>query len=185
MRSLEFFRNVSIGQYVDSGSSIHRLTPATKYLWLFALGAPAIAASHPAAVLLTLVAALAIGAAAGIRPGFLLRGLKPALPFFVLIAVFQMVFGWPGDRSTVLFRLGPVSLTLRVLGTIVMALARTVSLMTLISLFTSVTTEGEIAHGIEDSLSALSRVGFRPTPSRSQSPPPSVSCPSWRASSKR
>ncbi|MGO8695555.1 MAG: energy-coupling factor transporter transmembrane component T family protein [Rectinemataceae bacterium] len=160
MRSLEFFRNVSIGQYVDSGSSIHRLTPATKYLWLFALGAPAIAASHPAAVLLTLVAALAIGAAAGIRPGFLLRGLKPALPFFVLIAVFQMVFGWPGDRSTVLFRLGPVSLTLRVLGTIVMALARTVSLMTLISLFTSVTTEGEIAHGIEDSLSALSRVGF-------------------------
>ncbi|HUW39854.1 MAG TPA: energy-coupling factor transporter transmembrane protein EcfT [Rectinemataceae bacterium] len=160
MRSLEFFRNVSIGQYIDSGSRIHRFTPATKYLWLVALGVPAVAASHPSVVLLGFAAALALGAAAGVRPGFLLRGLKPALPLFALIAVFQIVFGWPGDRSAVLFRLGPLDLTQRVLGTVVMAVVRTISLMTLISLFTSVTTEGEIAHGIEDSLSPLARLGF-------------------------
>jgi energy-coupling factor transport system permease protein len=37
MRGIEFFRNISVGQYVDSGSYVHRLTPATKYLGFFAL----------------------------------------------------------------------------------------------------------------------------------------------------
>ena len=160
MRSLEFFRNVSIGQYMDTGSPVHRFTPVTKYLWLFALGAPAVGAAHLPSVLLPLIAALIVGSLAGVRPTFLLRGVKPALPFFVLVAIFQIIFGWSGDHSAVLVRLGPFAVTTRVVATIVMAVARTVSLMTIISLFTSLATEGEIAHGIEDSLAGLSRFGF-------------------------
>lgn len=160
MKSLEFFRNVSIGQYLDTGSPLHGFTPVTKYLWLFALGLPAIAAARLPAVLLPFAAALLLGKMARVPISFLLRGLKPALPFFVLVAIFQILFGWPGDRSAILVHAGPLQVTARVVSTIVMAIARTVSLMTVISLFTSIATEGEIAHGIEDSLSGLARLGF-------------------------
>ncbi|HTX71956.1 MAG TPA: energy-coupling factor transporter transmembrane protein EcfT [Rectinemataceae bacterium] len=160
MRGLEFFRNVSIGQYMDTGSALHRFTPSTKYIWLLALAAPATVAAHLEAVLLPWLATLALGLAAGIRPGFLLRGMKPAVPLLGIVAVFQFIFGWPGDRSALLFALGPLSLTAREGSAILMAVARTLSLMTIISLFTSLTTEGEIAHGIEDFFSPLARLGF-------------------------
>jgi energy-coupling factor transport system permease protein len=159
MKGLEFFRNVSIGQYFAGDSPIHRLTPATKYLWLLALAIPG-AAGGLAAVILSGIAALAVGAAAGLRPGFLIRGVKPALPFFVLAALLQFLFGWPGDSSTVLLSLGPFSATLREAEAVGMAVCRTVSLMAVIGLFTSVTSEGEIAHGLEDVLSPLAKLGL-------------------------
>jgi energy-coupling factor transport system permease protein len=162
MKGIEFFRNVSIGQYVDSGSYVHSLRPATKYLWLLSLMVPGIAASSYAGAAAPLAIALAIGAAAGVRPGFLLRGIKPVLPLFVLIALLQFVFAWPGDDSAVLLSLGPLSATAREARLAVMTVLRTVSLMTVIGLFTSATSEGESMHGIEDILAPLKKLGLRP-----------------------
>jgi energy-coupling factor transport system permease protein len=160
MRGIEFFRNVSIGQYVGGGSFVHRLTPATKYAWLLALMVPAIAARGPAGLLLPGAAALAIGALAGIDPLFLLRGLKPALPPLALAGALQFLFGWAGDGSAVLFQIGPVTGTLREAHLVLMATGRTLALVTVIALFTSTTSEGEIGHGIEDALAPLSALGL-------------------------
>ncbi|HET7839933.1 MAG TPA: energy-coupling factor transporter transmembrane protein EcfT [Rectinemataceae bacterium] len=160
MRDLEFFRNVSIGQYVDTGSAIHRMSPATKYLWLLALAIPAMASPGYAGALSPLLAALGRAAAARVSPGFLLRGLKPVVPLFAVVAVMQVLFGWPGDRSAVLFRAGPIAATAREAHIVLMAVARTVSLVVVVGLFTSVTTEGEAAHGIEDFLAPFARLGF-------------------------
>jgi energy-coupling factor transport system permease protein len=159
MRSLEFHRNVSIGQYFAGGTYVHRLTPATKYLWLLALAAPA-ATTGVAGVALAFALALGLGLFAHVSPGFLIRGVKPALPFFVLAILLQFFFGFPGDRSRVLFALGPLSLTTREAWAAGMAIARTVALMAIIGLFTSVTSEGEIAHGIEDLLAPVARAGL-------------------------
>jgi energy-coupling factor transport system permease protein len=159
VKGLEFSRNVSIGQYVASDSHVHGLTPATKYLWLLSLMAVAIAASSFAAVLAVLAAALAIGAAAGLRPGFLLRGIKPILPLLALVAVLQFLFAWPGDDSAVLLRLGPLAATAREARIALMAAARTLSLMAVIGLFTSVTSESQTMHGIEDLLGPLAAIG--------------------------
>jgi energy-coupling factor transport system permease protein len=162
MRGIEFFRNVSIGQYRQGSTYVHRLGPATKYLWLIALMVSGIASSSYAGALLPLALALAIGAEAAIRPGFLLRGLKPLLPLLLISTVLQTVFAWPGDRSRVLAALGPISLTAREARLVIMTFLRTLSLMTVVGLFTSVTSEGETVHGIEDALAPLSRLGLRP-----------------------
>ena len=159
MRNLEFFRNVSIGQYVDTGSYLHSLRPSTKYFCLACLAAPALAGG-PAGVGLALVATLAAGRAARVSASFLLRGLKPALPFFALTAVLQFIFGWPNDASPVLARLGPVSVTAFELRLVLMAIGRCVALLAAVGLFTSIATESEIAHGIEDSLSPLAKLGL-------------------------
>jgi energy-coupling factor transport system permease protein len=162
MRGIEFFRNVSIGQHRPGSSYIHRLMPATKYLWLLALMASGIASSSYAGVLLPLALSLACGAAAGVRPGFLLRGMKPLLPFLALTALLQALFSWPGDSSPVLASIGPISFTANEARLVLMTGARTLSLMTAIGLFTSVASEGETVHGIEDLLSPLSRLGLHP-----------------------
>ncbi len=159
MKGIEFFRNVSIGQYWQGDTYIHRLTPATKYLWLFALMAAGIAARSYAGALLPLSLALAIGLAAGIRPDFLLRGIKPLVPLLVITAALQALFPWPGDNSRVLASIGPVAFTADKARLVLMMFARTLALMTVIGLFTSVTSEGESVHGIEDVLAPLRHLG--------------------------
>ena len=162
MKGIEFFRNVSIGQYWPGSSYVHRLTPATKYLWLVALMVAGIAATSYTAALLPLAVALAIGATAKIRPGFLLRGIKPLIPLLALTALLQALFSWPGDSSAVLVALGPFAFTAREARLVLMTFARTLSLMTVVGLFTSVTSEGETVHGIEDVLAPFARLGLHP-----------------------
>lgn len=162
MKGIEMFRNVSIGRYIDTGSRVHALTPTTKYLWLLALMASGIASSSYAGALLPFLLALALGALAGIRPSFFLRGIKPLVPLFLVIALLQLAFAWPGDDSPLLFSLGPFSATAREARLAAMTLIRTLSLMTLISLFTAVSSEGETVHGLEDILFPLSRLGLKP-----------------------
>lgn len=159
MKGIEFFRNVSIGQYFAGDTPVHRLTPATKYLWLLALMIPG-AVSGIGGIALVLAASLAAGCLAGIAPGFLLRGVKPALPFFLLAALLQFLFGFVGDGSEVLFSLGPFLMTAHRASALGLAVARTVALMVLLGVFTSVTSEGEVAHGIEDFLAPLGRIGL-------------------------
>jgi energy-coupling factor transport system permease protein len=159
VRGIEFFRNVSIGQYWPGTSYVHRLTPATKYLWLLALLVSGIASSTYGGALLPLAAALAIGAVARIRPSFLLRGVKPLVPLIAFTAVLQALFPWPGDGSQLLVSFGPIAFTANKARMVLMMFARTLSLMTVIGLFTSVTSEGESVHGIEDILAPLERLG--------------------------
>lgn len=159
MKGIEFFRNMSIGQYVDTGSSVHRLTPATKYLGLLSIATPAIAGG-PLAVLLAFAATLAVGRVARVPLTFILRGLKAAVPILAIVVLLQILFGWTGDRSPVLVRIGPVAITGLVLRNAAMTVMRTFTLMTIASLFTSLVTESEAAHGIEDSLAPLGRLGL-------------------------
>jgi energy-coupling factor transport system permease protein len=74
--------------------------------------------------------------------------------------VLQFLFGWPGDARAVLVALGPISVTAFELRLVLMAIARCFALVAAVSLFTATTTESEIAHGIEDSLAPLSKLGF-------------------------
>jgi energy-coupling factor transport system permease protein len=161
MKGLEFFRDVSIGQYLAGTSYVHRVRPTTKYLWLLSLMASSIASSSVAGALLPFASSLAICAAARIRPSFLLRGLKPLVSLLAFVAVLQVLFPWPGDASPALLAIGPVSLTAMKARIVLMMCARTVSLMTVVGLFTSVTSEGESVHGIEDMLAPLERMGRR------------------------
>lgn len=155
MKNLEFFRNIGIGQYMDSGSWFHGQRPSTKYLILLTLSIPLLAAPTPAGIGITILATLALASASRIPLSFLLRTLKPILPVIVLMAALQFFFRWPGDRSAALLVLGPFSLTLRELWMVALVLLRSGGMMTLVGWFTSVTTEADAARGIEDMLRPL------------------------------
>jgi energy-coupling factor transporter transmembrane protein EcfT len=160
MRDLEFSRDISIGQYMDTGSRLHALGAGTKYLVLLTLSLAALVSPSPVGALLPLVAAFALARVARIGGGFLLRGLKPALPFFGIAALFQFVFPWSGDSTAVFFRLGPFAATHRDLWMSLLIVARGASMIAVVSLFTAITSEEEIVLGVEEGLSPLARLGL-------------------------
>jgi len=160
VKGLEFWKHVSIGRYVESDSVIHRLSPVTKYLWLLVVMLAASISGSFVVVCASVAAPLLFARMARVRMIFLLRGFLPVLPFLGLAAVFQIVFSWPGDQSVVLLALGPVSVSVREVVAVVMMALRFVSMMTAIGLFTSVTSEGDTARGVEDLFAPMARIGF-------------------------
>ncbi len=160
MKNLEFFRNVSIGQYVDKNTFVHRLSPVTKFLWLFAFMIPVnLSRSIPLVALLGLLL-LAVALCARVKVGFLLRGILPVLWLIVFAAFMQVLITWPSDTSAVLFQFGKFSITLKEILMAVGMAIRFFAMMIAFGLFTSVTTEGDTARGIESLFMPLSRIGF-------------------------
>jgi energy-coupling factor transport system permease protein len=160
MRGIEFFRNVSIGQYVHTGSYVHRLTPATKYLGLFALLIAVFANTTvpgTVAILLIVIGATMI---AKVGPGFLLRGMIPAWPFLSILVVMTLVLQSRSDASATILSAGPLRIHVDTLYAIILLLARFAVVVAIVGLFTSVVSEQEVAHGAEDSLAPLKRFGF-------------------------
>jgi energy-coupling factor transport system permease protein len=160
MRGIEFFRNVSIGQYVHTGSYVHGLSPATKYLALFALFFAVLANTTipgTAAVFLTVMAA---ALAARVGPGFLLRGMLPAWPFLAILAIMTFALQPASDASPILLAVGALHVHLDTLAAIGLLLLRFAAVVAIIGLFTSVVSEQEVAHGAEDALAPLKRFGF-------------------------
>jgi len=160
MRNLEFFMNVSIGQYLERDSPVHRLAPVTKYLWLLAVVLPLSLVRSPFVVAFAAGSTILLALLAKISPLFLLRGFLPVLPLVGFAAAMQVVFTWPGDQSTVLAALGPVSITARELAAVSAMALRFLAMMLGIGLFTSVISEGDTARGVEDLFSPLARFGF-------------------------
>jgi energy-coupling factor transport system permease protein len=160
MRNLEFFMNVSIGQYLERDSPVHRLAPVTKYLWLLAMVIPLSIARSPLVVAFVAGSTILLALLAQISPLFLLRGFLPVLPLVGIAAAMQVVFAWPGDQTAVLVSLGPVSISARELGVVSAMALRFLAMMLGIGLFTSVISEGDTARGVEDLFSPLARFGF-------------------------
>jgi energy-coupling factor transport system permease protein len=157
MSEFELLRNITLGQYLPTGSYLHRMDPRAKIVaTLFVVGAvsftPTLAGN---AILLALC--LAIVAAGRIPMRYALRGLLPAVPLLVLLAVMQLLFfGRAYDPSSpVVFRWGWVVVTAAVVRLVLVSAARFVELLFVTSVFTLTTTTTELTHGIESLLRPL------------------------------
>jgi energy-coupling factor transport system ATP-binding protein len=157
---VEFFRNVTFGQFLDRASPLRRLGAGKKLCLLLASAAAVIAGPGPffppGILLLTLLGG---GFAGRVGPKHLLRGLIPALPYIGLIAFFQLFFSWPQDLSRVLISLGSVSVTLAELSRVLLLLCRLMALMALVSLYSAVTPLRESLKAINRVLAPFSKIG--------------------------
>jgi energy-coupling factor transport system ATP-binding protein len=157
---LAFFRNVTLGLFLDRPSPLRRLGAGKKLCLLLAAAAFAIAGPQPASSLGVIALALVSGGLAGrVGPKHLLRGLIPALPYMGVLVFFQLVFNWPGDSSPVLLSLGPLSVTMEELNRSLSLLCRYGALMTLLSLYTALSPLRETLRAITRFLAPLSRFG--------------------------
>ena len=165
MAGYDALRHVSLGQYYPAQSGIHRLDPRAKMVFV-ALGTVAIVTAPGgwSSVALT-IGVLAAGALAQLPARHLWSIMRPVLPVFAVLAVFQLLFNadppaavdW---ESSVLLSLGRFTLTLGGLVVAISSILRLVSLVLLVGLLMSTTTVSAITRGIETLLRPLDRVGL-------------------------
>jgi energy-coupling factor transport system permease protein len=152
---------IGIGQYLPTGSIIHRLDPRAK----IALGVLLIIA----AVIVNSIAAL-IFLFAVLTAGLLLSrvqlklafvSMRTVLPFLILLAAIQM-FAVPQFRedASVLWHWKFLALTDRSLKSGLLLMGRFVVIVVGISLFSFTTSTTELMHGIEHLLRPLQRIKF-------------------------
>lgn len=162
MSDFEFLSSVTIGEYLPTGSVIHRVEPRAK---LTAFGILLIAitfcvSSYGVAFSLALVL---IGLAVAKIPfKFALKSLLTPLPFLLFIALLQ-VFLYPGITSTPLVAWGPVHITSEGINAGVMIILRFSDLILAISLMTCCISTSEMIQGLQRLLSPLNRIGIPTT----------------------
>jgi len=156
----ELLRNVTIGQYLPTGSPLHRLDPRAK-LWMAAL---LIAGAVATRSLLGLVVALIVVvggiAIARVPLRYASRGVAPALPFLLFLAVLQVTAVPQNDAGKVIWSWWRVRVTTGDLHVATTTMLRFVVLILGISLFSMTTTTVELAHGVEHVLRPLQRIGM-------------------------
>jgi energy-coupling factor transport system permease protein len=141
---------LTIGPVGSAGSAIHRLDPRTRLLGFTALLVALITASHLALALpLVAVVILLIGLAR-VPPRHAIRGLRLFLPWLVVVAGIQLLFGIgnrPGCASLVAW--GPWRMTDCSLTFAALTLTRFAGFVLLVGLLTWTSSIPDLARGLE------------------------------------
>ncbi|OUC09594.1 hypothetical protein RY27_01885, partial [Litorilinea aerophila] len=161
MENFDLLRNVTIGQYIPTGSVIHRLDPRAKLLAAtFLILAISFNLSLIANFFFLLVV-LAIAWAARIEFRYILRGFILGLPVLIFIFVMQFLFlGSVEPAGRVYFEWGWFRITRYSLHLMGISLMRITSFIFLPSLVTMTATTTELTHGVESLLKPFRRIGI-------------------------
>jgi len=165
MAEFELLRNITIGQYLPTGSILHRLDPRFKLLAFVLLVA---AASHNAYYVgnfVLLAAILFLLYLSRVSMTYALAGVRPALPVILLLAAMQILvppqsFLGSEGACAVVVSWGFIELTDCTVRLVVVSALRFFQLILLTNLLTFSTTTTELAHGTESLLRPLQRIGF-------------------------
>ena len=165
MEDFELLRYVTIGQYLPGESIVHRLDPRTKIsVFLFLTLAVTFNRSYTGNAIM-LAVTLGLVLLSGISLRYIVSGIKPALPFIMILSILQLLFYSEayapyGMTTQTLFQWGWIHVTNGSVQLVVVSLLRFVELLFLTSLLTNTTTLADLTHGIEAMLRPFSRVGL-------------------------
>ncbi|HUW14164.1 MAG TPA: energy-coupling factor transporter transmembrane component T [Anaerolineae bacterium] len=160
MSEFEFLRHVTIGQYLPTGSAVHRLDPRAKMLMAALLVLGAVLSSSAIALSAALAVVLIGLVAARIPLRYAVQGLRPALPFLIFLALLQVFTIPANDIGTVLWQWWRITITLTDLRAALAMLLRFAVLILGLSLFSFTTSLTELTHGSEHLLRPFQRVGL-------------------------
>jgi energy-coupling factor transport system permease protein len=162
VEDFELMRQITIGQYLATGSILHRLDPRTKILAFGLLILAVVILPSLTALFAALLIVLGCVALARLPLAFATASLRPALPILLFLAALQLLFGWGarGDNCTTLwsfwvFRFGTCSVM-----AVLSMLLRLSSLILLTGLLSMTSTLSELNHGMENLIKPFSRIGL-------------------------
>lgn len=157
----ELSKNITIGQYVPTGSFIHQLDPRVKLL-AFTIIVLAIALNTSYignaiglafTILLFLISRIPIS--------YGLSGIKPAVPFIIILAIMQLLFqGKVFSGGTQYFEYGFILITSESIRLVIVSAVRFVEIIFISSVLTLSTSTTELTHSIQSLLSPLKKVKF-------------------------
>lgn len=150
---------ISIGQYIPTGSLVHRLDPRVKLLLGICFIGASVACTSLSAHLLLLVVVMGAFLLSGVKLRFAFAALKPMIPFLFLLALIQ-VFAVPQFRTdaSVLWQRSIFTVTDRSLFFGFLLVARFIVIVLGIGLLSFSTSMIEFIHGIEHLLRPFQRL---------------------------
>jgi len=164
MEDFEFLRNITIGQYLPGDSIFYKLDPRAKLLAFFFIVAAVTFTSSYLGNVILLATVLVLAAISTIPLGYILRGVKPAIPMIIALAIMQLLFLGdfyvPPTGIRTLFKWGFIHITTGSVQLVIVSTLRFFDLLILVSLLTFTTTTTELTHGLESLMSPLARFGF-------------------------
>jgi energy-coupling factor transport system permease protein len=160
MESFEFLRDVTIGQYLPTGSLIHRLDPRVRLVGGAILLLAVILALHPAGLILGMLIFLSGLVLARIPLRFALRGLLPPLPFIIILAGLQVFINPYPDTLPIYGRIGALVISSIDLWAGVALILRFTGLVLGISLVSYCLSTTEMIYGLGALLRPLARLGL-------------------------
>ena len=149
-------RDITIGQYYPTNSSIHQLDSRIKILSTFAYIISLFLVEGYLGYLVIALFVYSLTKLAKIPLKFILKGLK-AIFIIILFTVFLNVFMAPGE--TILYELGWIKITLEGLELALKMVSRLVLLIVGSSLLTLTTSPIELTDGIEALLKPFAKIG--------------------------
>lgn len=154
-------RNITIGQYVPTGSYIHRLDPRVK-LFSFVILVLAIALNTTyLGNAIGLLLSVYLFWASRIPISYGLSGVKPAIPFIIILAILQLLFqGSIFPNGKVFVDYGFILITSDSIRLVVVSAVRFVEIIFLSSVLTLSTSTTELTHAIQSLLSPLKKINF-------------------------
>jgi len=157
----ELLGRTTIGQYLPTGSVLHRVDARVKLLMGLTLIVATVAVNDLLALSVLLLAVLLGLLLARISPRFALSGLVPMLPFLLVLALLQ-VLAIPqyARTATLWWQWGWLRVTDRGVLAGVLLIGRFVVMVLGLSLFSFATSTTELTHGIEHLLLPLQRIGI-------------------------
>ncbi|HEY2421161.1 MAG TPA: energy-coupling factor transporter transmembrane component T, partial [Neobacillus sp.] len=153
--------NITIGQYVPTGSYIHRLDPRVK-LFSFIILVIAIALNTTyLGNAIGLILSVYLFWASKIPISYGISGVKPAIPFIIILAILQLLFqGSIFPNGTVYVHYGFVLITSESIRLVVVSAVRFVEIIFMSSVLTLSTSTTALTHSIQSLLSPLKKIHF-------------------------
>ncbi|MBQ4093765.1 MAG: energy-coupling factor transporter transmembrane protein EcfT [Oscillospiraceae bacterium] len=149
-------RDITLGQYINSGSVVHKLDPRLKLVLTLVFLIVIFTFGSLEAMLATAAAVMLLYRVAKIPLKLLRRSLKAVMPIVLFTSVLNMFFV-SGD---VLVSFWKISITKQGIYFALMLSLRIVLLLAGTSLLTYTTTPIELTHAIELLLGPLGKIGF-------------------------
>jgi energy-coupling factor transport system permease protein len=160
MNEFELLRNVTIGQYIPTGSLVHRLDPRAKLLGGIGLILCLSFTRSFIATLLIVVIVAVVALLSRIPLSYVLRGILLGLPILILVFMLQFLFqGWAEPAGKVYFEWGWLRVTRFSMQLIVVGLTRIIGFIIITSLITMTSTVTHLTHGVESLLKPFRRFG--------------------------
>jgi len=164
MSDFEVMRFLAIGQYVPTGSILHRLDPRVKLLALVLITAAMMGQRRLVMLVFSLIAVLILFFLAKVNLRFALRSLVPLLPLFVFVLILQLLF-YPHKQSieaggTAVWQWHGILISWASILSMSTMAVRMIAIVLLITLFTSLADISDLTHGVDGLLHPLQRLGF-------------------------
>ncbi|SCZ09021.1 energy-coupling factor transporter transmembrane component T family protein [Alkaliphilus peptidifermentans] len=149
-------KDITIGQYYPTGSFIHELDPRTKILITFAYIVGLFIVSNFAAYGLVAIFVLGCILVSKIPLKYMLKGLKPLRVIIIITFVINIFM----TAGTIIYSLGPLSITMEGLYQGTFMALRLMFLVVGTSLLTLTTSPIALTDGIENLLNPLKPIGI-------------------------